>query len=409
MTVTTIPTSRSILNGNFSAPVDDGWQRDDNGRIRPNEANFLTAMRKLGIALSRNEFSGDGYIHGLDGHGPRFDDAARREIYLLLPRAFGFRIGREDLSDMIYAEMHRHRFHPVQDYLSSLEWDGVPRLDGWLLTYAGADDTDYVSTVGRIMLVAAVRRIFQPGCKFDEMPIFESPEGRDKSTAIAVLAGEEHFTDEAPFGLEARQVIESLRGKWIIEAAELDAMSRTEVTGLKAFLSRREDRATLKYERETTGRPRSCVFWGTTNDDSYLVSKTGNRRFWPIPIERFDIEALRRDRDQLWAEAVVAHEHGESIRLPERLWGAAAVEQEKREVGDEWDGTIADYLEVQQREHFKQGVLRVRVRDIATGALGMGTEKLDQRTEKRIASALQKLNWKMTIRSNGNRWWTKVQ
>lgn len=384
------------------------WQTDDQNRIRPNENNFLLAMEDAGVSFRYNEFTGEGFVDGLEDYGPRMGDAEYGEVYLLIQRSYGFKITREDLRDMVRAEMRRNRFHPIRDYLAALEWDGVERINEWLHAYAGAANNEYTQAVGSITLIAAVRRIFDPGCKFDEMPIFESPEGRDKSSAIRILAGEDYFLDDAPFGLEARPVIEALRGKWLVECPDLDTMNRTEVNSLKAFLSRREDRATMKYERETTALARHCVFFGSTNEECYLVSKTGNRRFWPVKIERFQLDSLLQDRDQLWAEAVARHKAGASIRMPEHLWSVAREEQAQREVADEWEGVISDWLDLQEKEpRLEWSKLRVRLIDVAKSALGMPTEKLDQRTANRIAGCLKRANWKMTHRSHGNRWWEK--
>jgi predicted P-loop ATPase len=140
--------------------------------------------------------------------------------------------------------------------------------------------------VGRLWLVAAVRRIREPGCKFDEMLVLESPtQGLDKSSALAALAvKDDWFTDQLPLNADDKKVIETLAGRWIVEAAEL-----------KAFLSQRIDRARMSYGRLVTEVPRQCVIVGTTNDDAYLRDSTGNRRFWPVKIDRFDLAALRRD------------------------------------------------------------------------------------------------------------------
>src|SRR4030067_3131213 len=154
------------------------------------------------------------------------------------------------------------------------------------------------------------------------MVVLESPEGRNKSTAFLVLAGEAGFTDEAPLTEKPREVIEQLRGKWIVECADLDGMRRADVTTLKKFLSRRVVSSTLKYKEETKHFQRQCIFVGSTNEDNYLLSKTGNRRFWPVAIEQFDIVRLTRDRDQLWAEAGLCEDADESIRPARPLWGA---------------------------------------------------------------------------------------
>lgn len=384
------------------------WQLDAKGRIRPNENNFAIAIKNSGIRFRYNEFTGEGFVDGIPDYGPRMADPEYGELYLLIQREHGFKIGREDLRDMVRAQMHRNRFHPVRDYLRKLVWDGVDRLDEWLSTYAGAANTDFTRAAGSITLIAAVRRIRNPGCKFDEMLIVESPEGRDKSSAFAALAGEDHFSDHAPFGVAQREVIENLRGQWIVECADLDTMSRSDVNTMKAFLSRRKDQATLKYERETTTLQRQCIFVGTTNEDAYLLSKTGNRRFWPVKIQKFDIPQLVADRDHLWAEAAYREANGESIRLPEHLWSEARQEQEKREVADEWEGMIAAWLDAEQRQPRMPGDdYRVRIIDVAKGALQVPPEKIEDRVSKRIANCMKRTGWKMTCRSHGNRWWTR--
>jgi hypothetical protein len=383
--------------------AEEQFQRNDDGKIRSNEHNFLLAMRKSKVTFRYDEFSAEGFVDGLEGYGPSISDAVYGEIYLMLPRHHGFKVSREDIRDIVRSQMLRNRFHPVKDYLASLEWDGVERLDEWLCTYAGAKDTPFTRAVGSLTLIAAVRRIRQPGCKFDEMLILESPEGRDKSSAFRLLAGEEHFSDHAPFGASQREVIESLHGRWIVECPDLDTMSRAEVNSMKAFLSRQVDRAAMKYERETTALARHCVFVGTTNEDAYLVSRTGNRRYWPVRIERFDLEALGRDRDHLWAEAAYREAKGESIRLPQELWGEARQEQEQREVGDEVEELVRDWLD--DRTNLDGGY-RTTIVTVAKGALKLEAAKISSTEQRRVASLLKRAGWSKSSRSNGKNWWT---
>jgi predicted P-loop ATPase len=176
------------------------------------------------------------------------------------------------------------------------------------------------------------------------MLVLESPEGKNKSTAFAVLASEEWFSDDAPLNAAAREVIERIRGRWIVECADLSGMTRGEIEDLKAFLSRREDAAALKYDPETTKRKRSCIFVGTTNRTNYLISDTGNRRFWPVRIEQINIDTLARDRDQLWAEAAYWEAKGESIRLDPALYDEARAEQEARRIVDPWRDSLESVL-----------------------------------------------------------------
>jgi predicted P-loop ATPase len=203
----------------------------------------------------------------------------------------------------------------VTNYLDALVWDGVPRIDRWLVDLAGADDTPYVRAASRAMLVAAVRRVRQPGCRFDVMPILEGPQGCCKSAALRILAGDVWFTDDFPLS-DTRRLIEATAGKWIVEAAELRCMGAGDVAALKACLSRPHDEARMAYQREVTRAPRSFVIVGTTSaTEPYLRDPSGNRRFWPVRVQRFDLARLAEVRDQLWAEAGIAEAAGESIHL----------------------------------------------------------------------------------------------
>lgn len=215
-----------------------------------------------------------------------------------LQRHVSFRPHLEFFSKVIMDAVRNAPFHPVLDYLATLKWDGTPRLDRWLSAYGGADDTEYTRAVGALVLVAAVRRVRQPGVKFDEMLTLESKQGTNKSSALRVLAvRDEWFVDDLPLNAESRVVIERLAGRWIAEASELKGMRKGEVEHLRAFLSRQEDTARMSYARLPVIVPRQCVIIGTTNSDRYLRDLTGNRRFWPVRVEGFDLEALRRDRD----------------------------------------------------------------------------------------------------------------
>jgi len=180
----------------------------------------------------------------------------------------------------------------------------VPRLNTWLIDWAKAEDTPYTRAVSAKPLLAAVRRVRRPGTKFDEMLVLEAPQGYNRSSALRILAvNDDWFTDDIPLNADSKVVIERLSGKWIAEASELKGMRRGDVEHLKAMLSRQVDRARLAYDRTPTEYPRQSIFIGTTNSATYLRDMTGDRRYWPVAVERFDLEALKANRDQLWAEA----------------------------------------------------------------------------------------------------------
>jgi predicted P-loop ATPase len=245
------------------------------------------------------------------------------------------------------------------------------------------------------MLVAAVRRVRQPGCKFDEMVVLESEQGKEKSSALALLAvRDEWFTDDMPLNADSKVVIERLAGRWIVEAGELKGMRKGDVEGLKAFLSRRVDRARAAYARLTQEVPRQCILVGTTNSQRYLKDGTGNRRFWPVAVGVFDLEGLRRDRDQLWAEAAAREASGVSIRLDRELWADAAEEQEARRIEDPFVVTLGNV--------FGNLAGKVRAAD-AWALLGIPTGQQTQDQNARFGEAMRELGWERTKLRFGSR------
>ena len=241
------------------------------------------------------------------------------------------------------------RVHPVREYLTNLQWDGIPRLETWAIRYLGAADTNLNRAFGSLWMVSAVARVMHPGTKADQVLILEGPQGAKKSTALRTLAGADWFTDElAEIG--SKDAAQQTRGVWIIEIAELDAIGRAEVSRIKSFLSRSVDRYRPPYERYVVDVPRQCVFAGTVNPDTYLRDETGNRRFWPIRCGRIDIDALRLDRDQLWAEAMTWFNQGIKWWIEdEETKRQAEAEQEERYQGDAWDSLIDRWLVFDKR------------------------------------------------------------
>ena len=213
----------------------------------------------------------------------------------------GIAVTPATVAQAIETVAHDQEYNPLTDYLSNLEFDGQPRLDTWMSGYLGTAQNEYTAAVGRCSMIAAVARAYMPGCKSDAMPILEGIQGARKSTAVKTLF-DPWFTDElADFG--SKDAAMQLRGAWGVEVSELDAMSRGEISRVKAFTSRTTDRFRPPYGARVIESPRSCVFWGTTNAEGYLKDETGGRRFWPVKVGKINIEALERDRDQLWAEA----------------------------------------------------------------------------------------------------------
>jgi predicted P-loop ATPase len=295
-------------------------------------------------------------------------------------KAFGFEPGTQAMVDAIVQLCVENTFDPVREYLDALTWDGVPRLDRWTVTYLGVN-----REFGRLALLAAVRRVRRPGCKFDFIIVLEGPMGTQKSMAIETLAGSENFSDQTILGVRDREAQELLAGIWLFEIAELSNIRRAEVEHIKAFASRTHDRARPAYGRTRVDQPRRCVLFATTNNDTYL--KESDRRFWPIKTTTIDIEALRRDRDQLWAEAA-AQEPNTIIGLRRDLWTAASAEQDAREEADPWDDKLAQIVGTIEGDDE-----RVSTADVFETVLGVHVSKQRDVDFKRLGRCMRRLKW----------------
>jgi predicted P-loop ATPase len=180
---------------------------------------------------------------------------------------FGFDPGETFIHAAVVGRSLDNIFDPVLDYLDGLRWDGKERVDTWLQDYCQAADTPYDRAVGRKMLLAAVRRVRKPGCKFDFIVVLEGKQGILKSSLLRVLAGEENFSDAEILGTRKQEQQELIQGVWIYEIGELENMYRTDVAKIKHFASKQVDSARPAYGRHRVDRPRRCIFVGTTNDD----------------------------------------------------------------------------------------------------------------------------------------------
>lgn len=380
---------------------------DGNFVPKPTCENTRVAILGLEIDCRYDEFHGRLLVGGqhIEQWAGELSDHGCQILRFLIRRHFGFDPGRENVHDAAVSLCLQNRFDPVVGYLDALEWDGKARLDAWLIDYLGADDTELNRVIGRLVPIAAVRRARAPGTKFDQILVLEGREGTQKSTAIAVMAGQENFSDQTILGLDEKRQMELIKGRWLYEVAELAGMKRSEVEAVKSFTARSVDRGRPAYGRHVVDQPRRCIFIGTTNDDSYLKSQTGNRRFWPVKTDKIAINALQRDRDQLWAEAAKAEAAGESIQLPERLWGQAAAEQDKRLEHDPWDDILEDVRGEVHRE-FDGYEERVSSKTLIANYLKIAPERQTKEVEKKLAQCMRRLGWsgprKMRIADSSN-------
>jgi predicted P-loop ATPase len=248
--------------------------------------------------------------------------------------------------------------------------------------------------------------IYEPGSQVDYMAVLEGEQGEQKSSACRVLAGDEYFSDALPpVGTDPVRISQHLRGKWLIEIAEMSAMTKAESEDLKAFVTRRGEQYTPKYARKEVHEPRQCVFIGTTNRDSYLRDETGGRRFWPVKIGQIDLPALVRDRDQLFAEAVYHYRQGFHW-WPDRDFERQHIApmQDARFEADAWEQPIAEWLNDAPSPR-----QRTTVMEVARNALNVETARLNMADQRRIKAALTRLGWKEGNRTAAGRWWVAVK
>lgn len=258
-------------------------------------------------------------------------------------------VGADKINGALLLVSEQNKINEVKDFLLSLEWDGVSRLDTVLHDYLGAENNSYTRAVARKSFTAAVARVMEPGCKYDYVPVFVGPQGIGKSTFLATI-GKEWYSDSLQ-SFEGKEAAEMIQGIWINELGEMTSYSRSEANTVKQFLSKREDIYRQAYGRRTGKYPRKCVFFGTCNQFEFLKDLTGNRRFWPVdvgvmPPAKSVWDDLPEEVGQLWAEAIVRYRAGEKLYFDSaELDGAAKAEQEKHREANAKEGVIRAFLD----------------------------------------------------------------
>lgn len=237
------------------------------------------------------------------------DDDTRTAVWLA--EFYRLDVTSATVTESIEMIARERRFHPVREHLRSLVWDGVPRAEEWLIRYCNVDDSEYARTVATLFLRGMVARVMQPGCKFDYCLVLEGAEGLRKSTLARTLGLD--WGSDTPLDLQNnREAASALHGRWVMEFAEMESVTRAEAHLQKSFLSRQFDQYRPVYSRRNIKVPRQCVFIGTTNETEYIKEGQGARRFWPVTVgAAVDIAGLSAVLAQLLAEAVVQYDAGE--------------------------------------------------------------------------------------------------
>lgn len=333
------------------------------------------------------------------------DDAALRYY---LERVYGI-TSKDRIFDAVNVVAQENKFHPVRDYLDSCTWDGVARVETLLVDYLGAEDCDYTRAVTRKALVAAVARIYRPGCKFDYMLTLRGRQGLGKSALIAKLGGT-WFSDSFTT-LQGKDAYEQVQGVWIMEVGELAGMRKAEAETIKLYISKQRDRFRPAYGRRLQEFPRQCIFIGTTNESQFLRDTTGNRRFWVVDTPNEPTRSMWEDLTpervhQIWAEAVNIYRAGEELYLPPELESVAREVQEAYAEENPRAGIIASYLDRLLPEEWEgldtyarrawleseaEGTTKRRtvcILEIWAEALGGNPDKLDRYAIKEISDIM---------------------
>jgi len=282
------------------------------------------------------------------GAGNSWSDDDESALFHYLESVYGIDSPGK-VRDALGVIMKRHRHHPVREFLDSLDWDGIDRLETLLIDYLGAEDSEYVRAVTRKTFTAGVKRIYQPGCKFDYMLTLIGPQGVGKSYILNKLGGE-WFSDSLT-NVQGKEAYEQLQGVWLIEMGELTATRKADNEAIKHFLTKRIDSFRVAYGRHTSDFPRQCIFIGTTNDKTFLKDRTGNRRFWPVEVmqqeptlsiwKHLNKEEIR----QIWAEAKHYYLDDEKLYLTGELEDEAKKIQEEHREEMPMAGLVQEYLE----------------------------------------------------------------
>jgi predicted P-loop ATPase len=392
----------------------------ENGKPKANEANCITALARApewkGV-LAFNEFANnvvklkpppwwrDDIAVGAVTTGEWVEgDDVRTVVWF--QRTLDMDVKLPVVMNALSVISTRNSFHPVREYLDGLAWDRKPRLQRWLATYAGANSQppEYLERVGMWFMISAVARIYSPGCKVDHSIILEGKQGRGKSTLVKTLTPNEEWFAEHNANLLDKDAYAILQGRWILELAELDSLRGADVGRTKRYMSTPTDCYRPVWARRVARFPRHCVFIGTVNESQYLRDATGNRRSWPVAIGVIDIDALIRDRDQLWAEAVHHYRNG-AIWWPQRDDEALLEnEQEDRFRADVWEEPIASWLDQWLSKPVwtpSPGTTRpathrlecISTNEILSGAIRKDVADQTPGDDSRVGSIMGRLDW----------------
>ena len=346
MVLTDEKLTKMLLNKDKFIKLDDhrkvDFIRNEDGEIKK---LFSNLKKMIEIDETIKDIELNEFTREVNVNDDLLTDNFLSEIRLNISNKYYIDYSKDDILQAISLIASEHSFHPIKDNIHSRPWDGQKRAETLFIDYLGADDNEYTRAVARKWLAGAVARIYQPGVKFEMVPIIQGKQGIGKSTLADKLGGE-FFVDSLKSLGNNKDDYQMLIGAWIIELGELSSFNDTKIETMKGFISAREDKIRLPYDKITQRFPRTCVFIGTTNPGQYLKDTTGNRRFFPIPTPNQpskDVFSLSDEEvQQIWAEAYQLYINKEQLFLND--------EEEKLANKYRDDATEEDMLLVQVKD-----------------------------------------------------------
>jgi hypothetical protein len=303
-------------------------------------------------------------------------------------------IGKELMHDALLLVASRHRFDSAITWLDGLKWDDVPRIERFLVTYCGTVDDEYARAVGLYIWTGLAGRVLDPGCQLDMVVAFQSPQGKMKSTGFqAMVPADDYFTDGLSLQDDDDNFKRLIRGKLVIEVAELAGLSKADINVVKRVITRRHEEWIEKWQTQPTRFKRRCMLFASTNEERFLPQDdTGQRRWVPVEITKLDRDRIAQDRDQLWAEGAARWgTGGVAWKEAERL---AAGRHSKYEQTDIWETTIEGWLRTPGTlDKILPASRPLSLTEILAGAVGLNAAHQDAKAEKRAARVMRQLGF----------------
>lgn len=374
------------------------FQRDKKGQIEATATNAVAALRRTDVCQARvaqDEFKDTVMIAWADdGQWRPLRDTDYTRLRSEL-EGIGFKKpGRELVRDAAMLVAEDNRFDSAIEWAKGLRWDGVPRVERFLESYAGAEPGAYTQAVSRYMWTALAARLVQPGAKCDMVPVLVGGQGTGKSTGVMAMAPEPDAYVEVNLEHRDDNLARSLRGKLIGELGELRGLMTKEAEAIKAWITRTHEEWIPKYVEFATKFPRRLVFIGTTNSDEFLADDTGERRWLPVRVEVVDADAIARDRDQLWAEGLEMFKR-DGLHWRDAMTLATDHHAEFK-INDAWALPVRDWLladEMDGMDGVPRGLRPFKMESLLVGALRLDSKSQGMREQKRVAAILRELGF----------------